>query len=151
MPRRSAGGFPTSAPWWRRFRPLTTEKAVKLFEEFSVFTRAELESRAEVEYENYSKAVNIEARTMIDMASKQIIPAVIKLHHAAGELHLRCEERLPGCGRERADRAAPGVLRPVKRHEGGPVRVDGRCGEGPGHGRRQGAGGSLPQRGGARQ
>ena len=57
---------------------LTTEKAVKLFEEFSVFTRAELESRAEVEYENYSKAVNIEARTMIDMASKQIIPAVIK-------------------------------------------------------------------------
>ncbi|MCD7906970.1 MAG: glutamine synthetase III, partial [Clostridium sp.] len=57
---------------------LTTEKAVKLFEEFSVFTRAELESRAEVEYEGYSKAVNIEARTMIDMASKQIIPAVIK-------------------------------------------------------------------------
>ena len=57
---------------------LITDKAVKLFEEFGVFTRAELESRAEVEYENYSKAVNIEARTMIDMASKQIIPAVIK-------------------------------------------------------------------------
>ncbi len=57
---------------------LTTEKAVKLFESFDVFTRAELESRAEVEYDNYSKAINIESRTMIDMASKQIIPAVIK-------------------------------------------------------------------------
>lgn len=57
---------------------LTTEKAVKLYEEFGVFTRAELESRAEVEYEAYSKVMNIEARTMIDMASKQIIPAAIK-------------------------------------------------------------------------
>lgn len=57
---------------------LTTDKAVKLFEEFHVFTRAELESRAEVEYEAYSKAINIEARTMIDMTGKQIIPAVIK-------------------------------------------------------------------------
>ena len=57
---------------------LTTEKAVKLFEDFDVFTRAELESRAEVEYDNYSKAINIESRTMIDMASKQIVPAVIK-------------------------------------------------------------------------
>lgn len=57
---------------------LTTEKAVKLYEEFHVFTRAELESRAEIEYEAYSKTINIEARTMIDMASKQIIPAVVK-------------------------------------------------------------------------
>lgn len=57
---------------------LTTEKAVKLFEKFKVFDRAELESRAEVEYEGYSKAINIEARTMIDMAGKQIIPAVIR-------------------------------------------------------------------------
>ena len=57
---------------------LTTDKAVKLFEAFGVFTRAELESRAEVEYENFSKAINIEARTMYDMASKSIIPAVIR-------------------------------------------------------------------------
>ena len=57
---------------------LTTDKTVKLFEEFHVFTRAELESRAEIEYEAYAKAINIEARTMIDMAGKQIIPAVIK-------------------------------------------------------------------------
>lgn len=57
---------------------LVTDKAVKLFESFGVFTKAELESRVEVKYEAYAKAINIEARTMIDIASKQIIPAVIK-------------------------------------------------------------------------
>ncbi len=75
---------------------LTTEKAVKLYEEFGVFTRAELESRAEVEYEAYSKAINIEARTMIDMAGKQIIPAVIKytaqLADALGKIKAACPE-----------------------------------------------------------
>lgn len=57
---------------------LTTEKSVKLFEDFGVFTRTELESRAEIQYEIYAKAINIEAKTMIDIATKQIIPAVIK-------------------------------------------------------------------------
>lgn len=57
---------------------LTTPKAVKLFEEFHVFTKTELESRAEIQYEIYAKAINIEAKTMIDIATKQIIPAVIK-------------------------------------------------------------------------
>ena len=57
---------------------LTTDKAVKLFEEFHVFTRTELESRAEIQYEIYAKAINIEAKTMIDITTKQIIPAVIR-------------------------------------------------------------------------
>ena len=57
---------------------LTTDKAIRLFEKFHVFTKAELESRAEVQYEAYAKALNIEAKAMIDIASKQIIPAVIK-------------------------------------------------------------------------
>ena len=57
---------------------LTTEKAVSLFEEFHVFTRTELESRAEIQYEIYAKAINIEAKTMLDITTKQIIPAVIK-------------------------------------------------------------------------
>ena len=48
---------------------LTTEKTVKLFERQNVLTKAELESRAEI---------NIEAKTMIDMAGKQYIPAVIE-------------------------------------------------------------------------
>ena len=57
---------------------MVTDKAVSLFERFSVFTKAELESRAEIQYETYAKAINIEARTMIDMASKQFMPAFIK-------------------------------------------------------------------------
>lgn len=57
---------------------LTTNASISMFEEFKVFTKAELESRVEIEYESYSKAINIEARTMIDMAGKQLIPAVIK-------------------------------------------------------------------------
>ena len=57
---------------------LATEKAVELFGKFGVFTKAELESRVEIQYERYAKAINIEARAMIDIASKQIIPAVIK-------------------------------------------------------------------------
>ena len=57
---------------------LTTDKAVALFERFGIFTRKELESREEILYEQYSKVVNIEALTMIDMATKQYIPSVIK-------------------------------------------------------------------------
>ena len=57
---------------------LLTDKTVNLFEKFGVFTKAELESRAEINYETYAKAINIEARAMIDIASKHIIPAVIK-------------------------------------------------------------------------
>lgn len=57
---------------------LTEDYAVELFEKHKVMTRVELSSRQEVGYEAYSKAINIEARTMIDMARKEIIPAVIK-------------------------------------------------------------------------
>ena len=57
---------------------LVTDKSVKLFERFGIFTKAELESRAEILYETYAKTINIEALTMIDMASKQIIPTVVK-------------------------------------------------------------------------
>lgn len=56
---------------------LTTDKTVALFERFGVFTKSELESRAEIEYEQYIKQINIEARTMIDITCKQIIPAVV--------------------------------------------------------------------------
>ncbi len=57
---------------------LTEDYAVELFEKHKVMTRVELSSRQEVGYETYSKAINIEAKTMIDMARKEIIPAVIK-------------------------------------------------------------------------
>ena len=57
---------------------LATDKSVNLFERQNVMTKAELESRVEINYENYSKTINIEAKTMIDMAGKQFIPSVIK-------------------------------------------------------------------------
>lgn len=56
---------------------LTDEKTIEMFERQHVYTRTELESRAEINYEAYSKAINIEAKTMIHMASKQYIPSVI--------------------------------------------------------------------------
>ena len=57
---------------------LTAEKNVKLFEEHKVFTKAEIEARQEIFYENYCKTINIEALTMIDMVNKDILPAVSK-------------------------------------------------------------------------
>ena len=56
---------------------LTEEKAVRVFEKFGVMNETELCSREEILYEAYSKTINIEAKTMIDMASKLYIPSVI--------------------------------------------------------------------------
>ena len=71
-------GLPNIKSMVEAIPAITTDKAVELFERFSVFTKSELESRAEIQYEAYGKAINIEARTMIDMASKQFLPAFIK-------------------------------------------------------------------------
>jgi len=71
-------GLPNYASMVDAIPCLTTEKSVRLFSEYGVFTRAELESRASIKYDNYAKAIHIEALTMIDMASKSIIPAVIR-------------------------------------------------------------------------
>ena len=57
---------------------LVTDKSVEMFERLKVFTKAELESRVEINYEAYAKAINIEAKTMIEMAAEKYIPAVIK-------------------------------------------------------------------------
>ncbi|MDO4514265.1 MAG: glutamine synthetase III [Lachnospiraceae bacterium] len=57
---------------------ITTPKAIALFEKFHIFTEIELRSREEIIYETYAKSINIEALTMIDMAGKQIVPAVIR-------------------------------------------------------------------------
>ncbi len=55
---------------------LLDEKNVKMFTEQKVFSEAELESRCEIMLDNYCKAVRIEANTMIDMALRQILPAI---------------------------------------------------------------------------
>ena len=71
-------GLPNIKSMIEAAETLTTDKAVRLFEKFGIFTKVELESREEIIYETYAKSINIEALTMIDMAGKQIIPAVVK-------------------------------------------------------------------------
>ena len=71
-------GLPNIKSMVEAAETLTKEKAVKLFEKFGIFTRVELESREEIIYETYAKTINIEALTMIDMAGKKYIPAVVK-------------------------------------------------------------------------
>ncbi len=71
-------GLPNIATMVESIPYLTTDKTVNLFEKYGVFNRVELESRAEIKYETYAKVINIESRSMLDIAGKHIIPAVIK-------------------------------------------------------------------------
>ncbi len=73
---------------------LTTDKATALFEKFGIFTRSELAMREEVVYETYAKTIHVEAATMIDMASRQILPVCIQY---AGDLAKAVRE-LAGAG-----------------------------------------------------
>jgi glutamine synthetase len=57
---------------------LVTDKAVEVFGKHNVYSSTELHSRAEILFETYSKTINIEAKTMIEMTNKLYIPAVIK-------------------------------------------------------------------------
>ncbi|MDR0991579.1 MAG: glutamine synthetase III [Ruminococcus sp.] len=68
-------GLPNRATTVDAIPHYTDEKNVRIFEEFKVLTHTEIESRTEILLENYSKVLNIEALTMIDMARKQILPA----------------------------------------------------------------------------
>ena len=55
---------------------LIDPKNIQLMEDFGVLTKIEMESRYEVEIEHYSKIINIEALTMLEMARKQLLPAI---------------------------------------------------------------------------
>ena len=57
---------------------LKTDKAEKLYTQFNIYTKSELESRSEIMYETYAKVIRIEAQTMIHMAGKHYLPAGIK-------------------------------------------------------------------------
>ncbi|MDO5540192.1 MAG: glutamine synthetase III [Eubacteriales bacterium] len=71
-------GLPNITSMVEAIPALVTDKAIELFGKFGVFTESELRSRVEIQYEAYAKAMNIEARAMIDIASKHIIPAVLR-------------------------------------------------------------------------
>ena len=70
-------GLPNLASLVDAVPALTTEKAVKLFTKFGIYTQSELEARADIMYETYVKTIKIEANTMIHMAAKHYIPTVI--------------------------------------------------------------------------
>ena len=74
---------------------IVDKKSVKLFEDFGVFTKAELESRAEIEFAAYAKAMNAEALTMIDITKKQIIPAVVAYTGELAESELAVKKAVP--------------------------------------------------------
>ena len=71
---------------------LVKPASVALFAHQGVFTEKELRARADVSYELYAKTINIEALTMIDMAGKDIVPAVVRY---TGELARAARERAP--------------------------------------------------------
>ena len=71
-------GLPNISSMVASVEALLDADAVKMFEKFKIFTKAELASRAEILYETYSKSINIEAHTMMDMTGKQILPTVMR-------------------------------------------------------------------------
>ena len=75
---------------------LTTEKSIKMFEKFGVFTKGELESRVEVLYEQYSNTINIEGLATLDIAKKQIVPAVMKYQRKLANEIREVAEKLEG-------------------------------------------------------
>ncbi len=80
--RRGLLNLPTSAdalPYY------TSRKNVDLFARHKVFTEAEIRSRCDIMLENYSKTINVEALTMVDMATHDLVPAVFANIQALGE------------------------------------------------------------------
>ena len=71
-------GLPNIASMVDAIPELLNPESVSLFERHGVYTEKELRARADVSYEIYAKTINIEALTMIDMAGKDIIPAVVR-------------------------------------------------------------------------
>ncbi|MDF2486491.1 MAG: glutamine synthetase catalytic region, partial [Herbinix sp.] len=70
-------GLPNIKSMVEAIPALVTDKSIKLFEKHKVCSAVELHSRAEILYEAYAKAINIEAKTMISMATLKYIPSVI--------------------------------------------------------------------------
>ena len=71
-------GLPCATSFAESIKALVDPHTIEVMERNNIYQKSELESRAEIYYDNYAKTVNIEANTMIEMASKQYIPSVIK-------------------------------------------------------------------------
>lgn len=71
-------GLPNISSSVEAYKALVAEKNIKLLEKHQVLTSVEAHARYEIHLENYVKTINIEALTMLDMAKRQILPAVIE-------------------------------------------------------------------------
>ena len=71
-------GLPNTKSMVEAIPSLVSDHTIEVFEKEKVLNRTELESRAEIQYEKYTKTINIEAKTMVDMVRRLFIPAVIK-------------------------------------------------------------------------
>ena len=69
-------GLPNAKYTPLAMKALLADKSIRLMEQFGVLTKTEMHSRYEVEVEHYSKVINIEALTMLEMLRKQVMPAV---------------------------------------------------------------------------
>ena len=76
---------------------LIAPSTVETFTRYGIFTRAELESRYEIMLENYSKTVNIEALTMLDMVKKDVMPAASVYTTKLAESIITKRSACPGC------------------------------------------------------
>ena len=70
--------LPTSSSFVESIKSFIDPHTLEIMEKNGIYTRNELKSCADIYYDKYAKTINIEAKTMIDMASKQYIPCVIK-------------------------------------------------------------------------
>lgn len=80
---------PDALPWFIH------EKNLTLFEKHKIYTSAEAFSRYEILLENYCKTLNIEALTMVDMARRQILPAVLSYQKHLSDVALQKKNLLP--------------------------------------------------------
>ncbi|MDN6029830.1 MAG: glutamine synthetase III [Lactococcus plantarum] len=85
-------GLPNLKSYVDATEVLESEEVIALFDKYGVLSPTELKAREEVKYENYAKVIHIEALTMIDMAAKQIIPAVIKYTKSIADTVLAVKE-----------------------------------------------------------
>jgi glutamine synthetase len=80
--------LPIASSFIESIKALTDPHTIELMKRNEIYSKIELESCAEIYYDNYSKTINIEAKTMIDMASKQYIPSIMKyMNNLAGTIN----------------------------------------------------------------
>ena len=89
---RGLSNFKTAPEAYEHF---TDEKNVALFRRFSVMSETEMRSRREIFFENYRKVKNIEAKTMLEMTVRDIIPAVSKYIGVLSENAIRKKTFIP--------------------------------------------------------